>query len=129
MVVGVSVSRTATGLGWPLRTVEDMFSALSELAALGWTGAVECDEVSGWKLRLSQSGQNTVNAELWQWLTLLGAELSVVGCEQFSVVGYETDGVVVFPDRPVVVDESAADEPVVPFGSQTSPDMSARIVR
>lgn len=94
----MSVTRRAVeGLrGWPLRGPEDMFTALAELEPEGWEGAV-ARERDAWRLRLSFSGKQTVNAVVGQWLVHDG-ELRIVPLEQFAEA-YLSDPVE-FPPAP-----------------------------
>ena len=123
--MGVSITRKSGDLtGWPLRDQSDMFTALAELTAQGWTGAVELDQ-AGWKLRLSQSGKQTVNALVGQWIVSDG-DLKALTQDQFNT-GYESDPAVEFPTVDTPAPDPVPEETV--FGSQTSPTVAARIVR
>ena len=114
--------KTVVGTGWPLRDASDLMSALTDLTDQGWTGGIQF-EGGQWRLRLSADGKNTVNAVLGQWLILDG-ELRAVSCDDFDEA-YTSDPVT-FPMAMAAPEEVA--EESEPFGSQTSPDVSSRMV-
>lgn len=114
--------REVPGTGWPLRTTEDLMSALTELSLQGWTGAIQF-EGGEWKLRLSADGKNTVNTKLGEWLVLDG-DLRAISCNDFDEL-YTSDPVEFPMQMSAPAEEEVADE--TPFGSQTSPNISARM--
>lgn len=122
--------KTVAGTGWPLRNATDMFTALAELTAQGWTGAVELTIGGTWKLRLSGDSKPTVNATIGQWLIQDG-ELRAITGDVFAET-YTSDEDVEFPtggaggDEPNT--ESAASEALDEV-SQDSPDTAVPIVR
>jgi len=113
--------REVSGTGWPLRTNEDLMSALTELSSQGWTGAIQF-ESGEWKLRLSADGKNTVNTKLGEWLILDG-DLRAISCGDFDEL-YTSDHVE-FPMQMSSAKEEVVDD--VPFGSQTSPNVAMRM--
>lgn len=115
--------KTVVGSGWPLRDASDLMSALTDLTNQGWAGGIQF-EGGQWRLRLSADGKNTVNAVLGQWLVLDG-ELRAVSCDDFDEA-YTSDPVT-FPMAMEATE--VMEEPSAPFGSQTSPNVSSRMVR
>lgn len=108
--------KTIAGKGWPLRTPEDMFAALGELTGQGWTGAVTI-EASGWKLRLSADGKQTVNATTGEWLVQDGG-LKAMSAAEFAD-DYDSEHAVEFPGG-ATEPEPEAPEPEPGFSEDTS---------
>lgn len=107
---------------WPLRNPADLFEALTELQEKGWDGAIE-HELSTWRLRLSRSGKNTVNAAIGQWLVLDG-ELKTVSPADFDSQ-YASPEPVEFPAAEVTDDPEPEAEPE----QESSPDTAVPISR
>jgi len=105
---------------WPLIEPQDIFDALTELKRdHGWEGTLD---TTSWKICLSQSGKNSVNANLGQCLILDG-ELRVLD-PAAAVDIYDFSEPVDFPTADQVeVAEEVEPEP------QTSPDTSVPITR
>lgn len=110
--------KTVAGKGWPLRTPEDMFAALGELTGQGWTGAVTI-EASGWKLRLSADGKQTVNATTGEWLVQDGG-LKSMSATAFTH-DYDSEQPIEFPGgAPDPEPEPEMVEPEPGFSEDTS---------
>lgn len=110
-----------TGNGWPLRAVDDMMTALTELSGQGWTGAVTFDN-GQWQLRLSCDGKNTVNAVLGEWL------VQDIDLRTMTITDFDTDyssDPVTFPtsEKAPEVEEEFEEE----FGAVSTPDVSTRV--